>query len=362
MLVERGGSDLHISVGRRPFVRESGSMGTLDLPEMEYSDVEHFVSEIIPEENMVEFRDKNDTDFAYEVPGLARFRANVYRDRAGIGAVFRVIPAEVLSAEKLGLPKGVTDMCYLHKGLVVVTGPTGSGKSTTLAAMIDLVNRTRSDHIITIEDPIEFVHHEKNCHITQREVHTHTGSFASALRAALRQDPDVVLVGEMRDLETIEIAIETAETGHLVFGTLHTTTAYSTVNRIIDAFPADRQNQIRTMLASSLKGVVAQNLCRRRGGGRTAAFEVLIVDRAVSALIRDGRSFQIPSVMQTGRSRGMRLLNDSLVELVKDGRVEAREAYLKSVERDELTNAFQKNGVAFDPATVQSPGTGSPSP
>jgi twitching motility protein PilT len=355
MLLDEGGSDLHLASHRKPMIRESGTMRALDLPESDEKDVEHFLSEIIPGPNMSEFKERSDTDFAYEIPGVARFRCNAYRDRRGVGAVFRVIPATVLSAEQLKLPRGITNFCYLSKGLVVVTGPTGSGKSTTLAAMVDLVNRTRSDHVITIEDPIEFVHQEKQCRITQREVGSHTKSFASALRAALRQDPDVVMVGELRDLETIEIAIETAETGHLVFGTLHTNTAYSTVDRIIDAFPSDRQNQIRTMLAASLKGVVAQTLCRRLGGGRVAALEVLVVDRAVAALIRDGRTFQIPSVMQTGRSRGMMLLNDSLVQLVADGAVDAKEAYVKSVEKDELLQAYRKSGIDFEPETLTSP-------
>ena len=222
-------------------------------------------------------------------------------DRSGPGAVFRVIPAKILTAEQLGLSQHILNLCHLTKGLVLVTGPTGSGKSTTLCAMVDYINRNRDDHIITIEDPIEFVHENKKCLINQREVQTHTGSFKDALRAALREDPDIVLVGEMRDLETIAIAIETAETGHLVFGTLHTTTAASTVDRIIDQFPADRQAQIRVMLSESLKGVIAQTLCRKIGGGRVAALEVLIATSAISNLIREGKTFQIPSMMQVGK-------------------------------------------------------------
>ena len=236
----------------------------------------------MPEKNRHEFHERHDTDFAYEIPGLARFRANVFMDRKGRGAVFRVIPANILTAEQLGLSPHILQLCRLSKGLVLVTGPTGSGKSTTLCAMVDYINRERRDHIITIEDPIEFVHPNKGCLINQREVHTHTDSFKHALRAALREDPDIVLVGEMRDLETVAIAIETAETGHLVFGTLHTTTAASTVDRVIDQFPTDRQAQIRVMLSESLRGVISQTLCKKIGGGRVAALEVLIVTPAVA--------------------------------------------------------------------------------
>ncbi|MDA1043718.1 MAG: PilT/PilU family type 4a pilus ATPase, partial [Verrucomicrobia bacterium] len=277
-LVEADGSDLHLSSGRSPMIRLHGDITPLGGEPMSSEVLMDILMEIAPEECRAEFREKFDTDFAYEIKDFVRMRVNVFQDLKGCGAVLRVIPATVVTAEQLQLTKGITDFCYLSKGLVVVTGPTGSGKSTTMAGMIDLINRSRRDHIITIEDPVEFVHKEINCHITQREIRRHTKCFASALRAALRQDPDIVLVGEMRDLETIEIAIETAETGHLVFGTLHTNTAPSTVDRIIDAFPANRQNQIRTMLASSLKGVVSQVLLKRTGGGRVAAYEILIVD------------------------------------------------------------------------------------
>ncbi len=341
-LVTLGGSDLHLSSGRKPLIRESGDIMALDLPVMDAQTVAEYLKEIMPEANQREFEERNDTDFAYEKPGLGRFRANVFRDRGGSGGVFRLIPSKILSAAQLNLPKPVTDLCHLSKGLVVVTGPTGSGKSTTLAAMIDHVNRTRTDHIITIEDPIEFVHHDNKCLVNQREVHNHTHSFAAALRAALREDPDIVLVGEMRDLETIEIALQTAETGHLVFGTLHTNTAASTVDRIIDAFPADRQNQIRTMLASSLKGVVAQTLCKRKPKGRVAALEILIVTRGISSMIRDGKSFQIPSAMQIGGAQGMVLLNDALAKLVVEGVVEPRHAYDKAVDKEELLEKFKK--------------------
>ncbi len=348
-MVASGASDLHMTSGMRPCFRASGDIVPVpDCPELSAERMKEVLYEITPERNRLEFEECNDSDFAYEIVGLARFRANLFRDRNGPGAVFRQIPSEVLTAQQLNLPKAVLDLCMLSKGLVVVTGPTGSGKSTTLAAMIDHINKTRSDHIITIEDPIEFVHRQQRCLINQREVHRHTSSFKRALRAALREDPDIVLVGEMRDLETIEIAIETAETGHLVFGTLHTNTAPSTVDRIIDQFPADRQNQIRTMLSSSLKGVVAQTLCKKKPKGRAAALEVLIVNTAVAANIREGKTHGIVSAMQIGGKLGMRLLNDSLLELVKSGTVDPAEAYIKAVNKEDLANKFQANSIAFD--------------
>jgi twitching motility protein PilT len=319
-----------------------------DFGQLTAEEVWNQLERVIPDKNRREFEERNDTDFAYEVEGLARFRANVFRDRFGPGAVFRVIPFEVLSPEKLGLPRAVIQLCYLTKGLVLVTGPTGSGKSTTLAALIDYINRNRSDHIITIEDPIEFVHSGKKCLINQREVHLHTRSFKDALRAALREDPDIILVGEMRDLETIAIAVETAETGHLVFGTLHTTTAPSTVDRIIDQFPADRQSQIRQMVAESLRGVIAQTLCRRVGGGRIAAFEVLLGCSAVSNLIREKKTYQLRSLMQTSRAQGMRTLGDSLIELVKKGLVDPREAYMRALDKLEFKTALQRAGMSLD--------------
>jgi twitching motility protein PilT len=259
--------------------------------------------------------------------------------------VFRVIPTKILSAEEMALAPEILQLCHLPKGLVLVTGPTGSGKSTTLAALIDYVNRRRSDHIITIEDPLEFVHENKQCLINQRQVGEHTDSFKGALRAALREDPDIVLVGEMRDLETVAIAIETAETGHLVFGTLHTSSAPSTVDRIIDQFPADRQQQIRVMLSESLKGVISQMLCKRIGGGRVPAFEVLIGTPSVANLIREGKVFQIPSIMQTGKQHGMCLMNDSLTDLVKRRLVEPEEAYAKTMDKAGLLNMYRKAGI-----------------
>jgi twitching motility protein PilT len=341
-LIQKGGSDLHLSAGRAPMLRIDGDMQPSSCPVQSHSEVNEFISELMDPRAAREYSENSDADFAYEIEGLARFRVNVFEDRLGAGAVFRQIPSKVLSADDLNLPKGVRDLSNLSKGLVVVTGPTGSGKSTTLAALIDLINQTRSDHIITIEDPIEFVHTEKKCLINQRQIKDHTQSFASALRAALRQDPDIVMVGEMRDLETIEIALETAETGHLVFGTLHTTTAASTMDRIIDAFPADRQNQVRSMLSNSLKAVVSQTLCKKIGGGRVAALEILKIDTGIAALIRDGKIHQIPSAMQMGASKGMKLLNAALTELVSNGIVTPAEALLKSVDKESMETALNK--------------------
>jgi len=262
-----------------------------------------------------------------------------------MGGVFRVIPGKIMTAEEMGLSKEILQLCHLPKGLVLVTGPTGSGKSTTLCALIDYVNRHRTDHIITIEDPLEFVHENKKCLINQRQVGEHTDSFKDALRAALREDPDIVLVGEMRDLETVAIAIETAETGHLVFGTLHTSSAPSTVDRIIDQFPADRQGQIRVMLAESLKGVISQVLCKKIGGGRVPVLEVLIGIPSVANLIREAKIFQIPSSMQTGKKYGMCLMNDSFLDLVKRKVVDPQEAYAKAMDKASLLAQFKKNNI-----------------
>ena len=347
-MCEMKASDLHMSATVPPLVRKDGEMRRLhDAAGPLSSDmIMQLLVEIMPSVNQAEFEARHDTDFAYEIAGLARFRANVFRDRQGAGAVFRVIPSNILTAEQLGLSSHILDLCKLTKGLVLVTGPTGSGKSTTLCAMIDYINRTRTDHIITIEDPIEFVHQNQKCLINQREVHNHTRSFKDALRAALREDPDVLLVGELRDLETIAIAIETAETGHLVFGTLHTTTAASTVDRVIDQFPADRQAQIRVMLSESLRGVIAQTLCRKVGGGRVAALEVLLTNGAISNLIREGKTFQIPSMMQVGRAQGMVSLNDALADLVKKGLVAPEEALLRAVDKAGLDTLLKRQPAA----------------
>ena len=343
-MCEVGASDLHLSSSMPPLVRKDGEMRLLheNAPAMTAEIVARLLFEITPPTNRAEFDARHDTDFAYEIAGLARFRANIFMDRHGIGAVFRVIPSKILTAEQLGLSPHVLNLCHLKKGLVLVTGPTGSGKSTTLCAMIDYINRNRTEHIITIEDPIEFVHPNQKCLINQREVHTHTRSFKDALRAALREDPDVVLVGELRDLETIAIAIETAETGHLVFGTLHTTTAASTVDRLIDQFPADRQSQIRVMLSESLRGVIAQTLCKKVGGGRVAALEVLIPNGAISNLIREGKTFQINSMMQVGRASGMVTLNDALADLVRRNAITADEALVRSVDKGGLETILKR--------------------
>jgi len=352
-MLELEASDLHLTTGLIPYFRLHGEMVPVpNAPIWEAEEMRAILYEITPQENQQQYESENDSDFAYELPGKARFRANIFMDQRGPGAVFRLIPAEILTCEQLGLPAAVKKLCYLSKGLVLVTGPTGSGKSTTLAAMIDLINKTRKDHIITIEDPVEFVHQSNKCLVHQREVGRHTLSFKRALRAALREDPDIILVGEMRDLETIEIAIETAETGHLVFGTLHTTTAVTTIDRIIDQFPAERQAQVRTMLSSSMKGVVAQTLCKRIPTGRVAAIEILLGTPAVGALIREGKTYQLESQIQTGSKAGMRLLNDSLVELVEQGLVDPVEAYMKSVAKEGLVNMLHHIGVEVDLSTI----------
>ena len=343
-LVQSGSSDLHLRVGEPAMFRTHGEIKRQSGSAVSVNDLELLILSIMPERNRGEWKETGDTDFAYEIAGLARFRVNAARDRKGPVAVFRVIPAKIVTAEEMGISEEVQKLCYLKKGLVLVTGPTGSGKSTTLCALIDLINRTRTDHIITIEDPIEFVHENKKCLITQRQVHVHTESFKSALRAALREDPDIVLVGELRDLETIAIAIETAETGHLVLGTLHTTTAASTVDRIIDQFPADRQAQIRVMLSESLKGVISQMLCKKIGGGRVAAREILLTTPAISNLIREGKTFQIPSIIQTSKKLGMLTLNDALLELVEKKLIDPDEAFVRAVEKTGLVASLKAKG------------------
>jgi twitching motility protein PilT len=349
LLVDAGASDLHLRSGEPPLLRRHGELVREELEALPAERLELMLVSIMSPRETAEYAESGDTDWAYEIAGLARFRCNAARDRHGPMAVFRVIPTTVRTADEMGLSREVQNLCYLTKGLVVVTGPTGSGKSTTLAAMVDLVNRTRTDHIITIEDPIEFVHQSKKCLVTQRQVGLHTRSFKQALRAALREDPDIVLVGEMRDLETVSIAIETAETGHLVFGTLHTTTAASTIDRVIDQFPPDRQAQVRVMLSESLRGVISQTLCKKIGGGRVAAREILLTIPAISNLIREGKTFQIPSVMQTNRKAGMVTLNDALMELVDAKQVEPKEAYMKAVEKAGFAAALKakRHDVSF---------------
>src|SRR5688500_1398210 len=335
--MSRGASDLHLRSGERPMYRIDGDLIVdSSIEPFNPAYLERMLGSIMPDRNRVEFEEQNDTDLAYELADVARFRVNVFRDRQGVGSVIRAIPSRVVTADEMGITPEVQRLCDLSKGLVLVTGPTGSGKSTTLCSLIDLVNRTRRDHIITIEDPIEFVHANKGCLITQRQVGQHTSSFKHALRAALREDPDVVLVGELRDLETVSIAIETAETGHLVFGTLHTTTAPSTVDRIIDQFPAEEQSHIRSMLAESLKGVISQVLCKKMGGGRVAAYETLLVSSAAQNLIREGKTFQLKSLMQTGRAMGMQTMNDHLFDLVRGNLIDVKDAYVKAYDKQGL--------------------------
>lgn len=327
VLKQTGGSDLHMSPNNPPMVRASGQLKPAISQILNEEQCRALLYEIMTQDQRSEFEKTHDLDFAYEVSALqARFRANIFIGRLGISAVFRIIPTEILTVEQLGLPQTVLDFTQFSKGLVLVTGPTGSGKSTTLAAMIDYINRNRNEHILTVEDPIEFVHTTQKSLINQREVGIHTLSFASALKAALREDPDIILVGEMRDLETIELAITAAETGHLVFGTLHTSSASKTVDRLINVFPTTQQEQIRTMLAESLRGVIAQQLLRTLDGKRCAALEILKINPACANLIREGKTFQLPSVIQTGRNEGMQLMDQALQELLNNNKICSEEA------------------------------------
>ncbi len=356
LILEHDASDLHLVAGQVPRFRVSGDLVSLDaLPAPSDQVLEALIDGIMSERSRKQFEESNDADFAYALADRARFRVNVFRDRLGVGAVFRQIPTKIPTFADLGLPESLRTLADLSKGLVLVTGPTGSGKSTTLAAILDLINAEQKNHIITIEDPIEFVHPSKGCLVNQREVGVHTDSFKDALRAALREDPDVVLVGEMRDLETTAIAIETAETGHLVFGTLHTSSAPSTVERIVDQYPSDRQSQIRTMLASSLKAVVSQTLLKKKEGGRVAAFEILLCTSAVSNLIREGKTFQIVSAMQTGRGAGMLTMTESLFDLVKKGLVEPDQAFQKAIDKEALVSKLAAVDIAVPKARQTSP-------
>ncbi len=334
VLITKGGSDLHISPENTPLLRISGDLFPIGDKKITPSQCKTMLHEIMTDVQKEEFEANYDIDFAYEVPALeARFRANIFLGRHGISAVFRQIPNRILSVKQLGLPHVVLNFTQYSKGLVLITGPTGCGKSTTLAALIDHINNTQKGHIITIEDPIEFVHTSKGCLVNQREVGRHTKSFKSALRASLREDPDIILVGEMRDLETIELAITAAETGHLVFGTLHTSSAAQTVDRIVNVFPTNQQEQIRTMLAESLIGIVAQQLIRTRDGKRCAASEILFVNSAVSNLIREEKTYQIPSIIQTGKAVGMQLMDRSLQNLVEAKKISIDEARKYAVDK-----------------------------
>jgi twitching motility protein PilT len=331
LMHDQGASDLHLVSGQQPVIRIRGEMERIKYDVLENDALKAMLYEITAEHKIKHFEETGDVDFAYEIPGLARYRANFFQQKYGVAAVFREIPSTILTCQDLGLPQVIGKLASLPRGLVLVTGPTGSGKSTTLAAIIDEANRTRKDHIITVEDPIEFVHKSQRCIVNHREVGVHTKSFSAALRGALREDPDIILVGELRDLETISLAVEAASTGHLVFGTLHTTSAAKTVDRIIEVFPASEQMQIRSTLADGIRAVIAQVLFKRVDRkGRCAALEILIANSAVRNLIRESKTFQIPSMIQTGKKYGMQLLDDSIMELLTKGWIGADEAYNKS--------------------------------
>jgi len=334
-MIANGASDLFISAEVVPTYKIHGDLKPADGEVLRPQVCIDLLFELLNEDQKRQFEKDHDLDFAYEIKELARFRGNIFMQRKGVSAVFRAIPAKVMSIEDLGLPPTIEKIARLNRGLVLVTGATGSGKSTTLAAMVDLRNRERSEHILTLEDPLEFVHENKKCIIHQRQIGDHTKNFASSLRAALREAPDVILVGEMRDLETISLAITAAETGHLVFGTLHTSGAAKTVDRIIDAFPEDQQNQIRTMIADTLRGVISQILLKKADGkGRAAALEILVTTPAVSNLIREGKTFQIPSAIQTGKKEGMITLDQSIMSLMMSKVITAEEAFRNAVNKD----------------------------
>jgi twitching motility protein PilT len=331
LMNDQGASDLHLVAGQPPALRIRGDMERVKYKVLDNDDLKAMLYEIAPEDKVKVFEETGDTDFGYEVAGLARYRANFFMQKNGVAAVFREIPSTIMTAEQLGLPPVVSKLASLPRGLVLVTGPTGSGKSTTLAAIIDVANRTRKDHIITVEDPIEFVHESQGCIVNHREVGLHTKTFSAALRGALREDPDIILVGELRDLETISLAIEAASTGHLVFGTLHTSSAAKTVDRIIEVFPASQQPQIRSTLSDGLRAVIAQVLFKRIDiKGRVPALEILIANPAVRNLIREAKTHQINSMIQTGKKYGMQLLDDAIMELYEQRRISADDAYAKS--------------------------------
>lgn len=339
LMLEQKASDLHLASGNAPMLRINGELHRVDYPPLDSDVLKGMLYEITPEYKVKQYEETGDVDFGYEIIGVSRFRANFFNQKNGCAAVFRQIPSKVLSFEDFEkfdapLPAVLKKFSMLHKGLVVVTGPTGSGKSTTLAAMVDYANKNRRDHIITVEDPIEFVHESKNCLVNHREVGVHTKSFSAALRGALREDPDIILVGELRDLETIELALTAASTGHLVFGTLHTQSAAKTVDRIIDVFPADQQNKIRATLSESLKGVVAQNLFKRVDKkGRVAALEILVFTTAIANLVREGKTHQIPGMIQVGKKLGNQPLDDAIMEHLRMKRVSPEEAYDKCLDK-----------------------------
>ena len=351
LMNDQGASDLHLMAGQQPVLRILGELERVKYKELDNDSLKKMLYEIAPEEKIKVFEENGDVDFAYEIPGLARYRANFFEQKNGVGAVFREIPSTILTCEQLGLPPVVRKLATLPRGLVLVTGPTGSGKSTTLAAIVDEANRTRKDHIITIEDPIEFVHESIEAVINHREVGTHTNSFSAALRGALREDPDIILVGEMRDLETISLAIEASATGHLVFATLHTTSAAKTVDRIIEVFPVTQQQQIRNTLADGLRAVVAQNLFKRIDKkDRCAALEIMIATPAVRNLIREGKTFQIPSMIQTGKKYGMQTLDDAIMGFLKKKMISPDSAYAKSEDKSKFLPFLREPPADFTEA------------
>ena len=355
-MVGMGASDLHLKVGNKPGYRIDGRIEPLpDHEPLSASCTKAFAQELMTPEQWARFEKERDLDFGHAIEGFARFRVNVLTQQSNVGLVIRQIPDEVPSAEKLGLPDICMELAAKPRGLVLVTGPTGSGKSTTLAAMLDYVNRTRSGHILTMEDPVEFVHQDKKCFVTQRQIGHDCASFGEALRRALRQDPDVILIGEMRDLETISLAISAAETGHLVFGTLHTTSAISTVDRIVDVFPPDQQMQVRVQLASSIQGVISQCLIKRPTGGRIAAHEILVGTDAVKSLVRDGKTAQLLNQLQTGAKFGMRTLESVLIGLAKDGSICPSSAVSKANRPDDVLRAFNEAGIKIPKADEDAP-------
>ncbi|MEZ5508066.1 MAG: type IV pilus twitching motility protein PilT [Gammaproteobacteria bacterium] len=334
--VKNGASDLHLSAGLPPMIRVDGDVRRINLPPMDHKQVHGLIYDIMNDKQRKDFEEFLETDFSFEVPGVARFRVNAFNQNRGAGAVFRTIPSKVLSMEDLGQGQVFRNICEFPRGLILVTGPTGSGKSTTLAAMIDYINENRYEHILTIEDPIEFVHESKKCLVNQREVHRDTLGFAEALRSALREDPDIILVGEMRDLETIRLALTAAETGHLVFGTLHTTSAAKTIDRVVDVFPAAEKAMVRSMLSESLQAVISQSLLKKNGGGRVAAHEIMIGTPAIRNLIREDKVAQMYSAIQTGASLGMQTLDQCLSDLVRKGLVNVELAREKAKNPDAI--------------------------
>jgi twitching motility protein PilT len=327
---KQGASDLHLSAGLPPMIRVDGDVRRINLPPMEHKEVHGLIYDIMNDKQRKDYEEFLETDFSFEVPGVARFRVNAFNQNRGAGAVFRTIPSKVLTMEDLGMGQVFKDIASVPRGLVLVTGPTGSGKSTTLAAMIDYINDSRYEHILTIEDPIEFVHESKKCLLNQREVHRDTLGFNEALRSALREDPDIILVGELRDLETIRLALTAAETGHLVFGTLHTTSAAKTIDRVVDVFPAQEKSMVRSMLSESLQAVISQTLMKKMGGGRVAAHEIMIGTSAIRNLIREDKIAQMYSAIQTGGSLGMTTLDQCLEKMLKKGLISREAARMKA--------------------------------